>query len=104
MPITGVLVKLSRWRRFSDARLLEWYPPFLFMGVKVTEVARDYRKIRVEKPLRWYGKNMYGSMFGGFLAAVTDPLPALMCQRIFPGCQGWTKSHYVDFLKPARNR
>lgn len=82
-------------------KLLELYPPFFFMGVKIKSVSKDHRHMHVQVPLRWYGKNMYGSMFGGFICAVADPLPALMCGRIFQGVEMWTKSNCVDFIKPA---
>lgn len=72
------------------------------MGVKVLEVSPDYRYMHVRLPLRWYGKNMYGTMFGGFICAVTDPLAALLCAKLFPGTQVWSKKHTVDFVRPGR--
>jgi acyl-coenzyme A thioesterase PaaI-like protein len=99
-------MSLARWLQrvefFPEHRRLEMYPPFLFMGAKVVSVASDYRKLHVRIPLRWYFKNMHGSMFGGFIAAISDPLPALLCSKIFPGLQVWTKKMSVEFLKPAR--
>lgn len=86
----------------SDRRLLEIYPPFFFMGAKVKDVAPDYRWIEVYLPLRWYGRNMHGTMFGGWLSAVSDPLPALLCSKVFKNVVVWTKSHCVDFRRPAR--
>ena len=95
---------LPRLKRFiSEKKLLEWFPPFWFMGVKVTYIASDYRTLTVRLPVRWYGKNVYGTLFGGFLCAASDPLPLLLCERIFPGIQGWTRMHKVEFLKPARD-
>jgi acyl-coenzyme A thioesterase PaaI-like protein len=93
-------------RRFAkilpEPKLLELYPPFLFMGVKIKKVSPDYRHMHVVLPMRWYGKNLYGTMFGGFMCAVSDPLPALMCEKIFPGVEVWTKAHAVDFKKPGK--
>lgn len=65
------------------------------------EVSDDYRHLHVKIPLKWYGKNLYGTMFGGWMCAVADPLPALLVQRIFRGTQVWTKRNSVDFLRPA---
>lgn len=93
---------LQRVEFFPEPKRLEWYPPFLFMGVKVVEVSSDYRKAHLRVPLRWYFKNMHGSMFGGFICAVADPVPALLCSKVFPGIQVWTKQIAVEFLKPAR--
>lgn len=85
-----------------ETRRLEWYPPFWFMGVKIRSVSPDYHALHAYIPLRWYFKNMHGSMFGGFISAVADPLPALLCSKVFKGVQVWTKSLHVEFLKPAR--
>ena len=74
------------------------------MGVKVLRVAPDYRELSLEVPLRWYGRNMHGTMFGGFMCAVSDPLPTLLCERIFKGVQVWTRKNAVEFHKPARSR
>lgn len=93
---------LSRLKIIRDTKLLELYPPFFFMGVRVREVSSDFRHMEVSMPFRWYGSNMHGTMFGGFVCAVSDPLAALMCMKIFPGVRVWTKSHFVDFLKPVR--
>lgn len=96
------LIKLlDKFQIIPKQKLLELYPPFFFMGVKIKTVSKDHRHMHLEVPLRWYGKNMHGSMFGGFICAVADPLPALMCGRIFPGVEMWTKSNSVEFLKPG---
>ena len=85
----------------SETKLLEMWPPFFVMGVKVVSVAKNYRHLHVRVPLRWYGTNLFGTMFGGWMSAVADPLPALLCQKIFKGTQVWTKRNLVDFLRPA---
>ena len=92
----------ARIRFIPERWLLQLYPPFFFMGVKVRYVSPDYREIQVELPARWYGKNMHGTLFGGFIAAVSDPLPTLLCERIFPGVQAWTRRNSIEFLRPAR--
>ena len=94
---------LNQLKFISRSRLLELYPPFWFMGVKLIKLTNDYRELHLVLPLRWYGKNLHGTMFGGFICAVSDPLLALMCEKIFPGISAWTKSHYVDFLRPAKS-
>lgn len=94
---TQLLAKLP----LSPETLLEFYPPFLFMGLKVTHLSHDYRVLEIRVPLRWYFRNHHGTMFGGILAAVVDPLPALMCSRIFPGTLAWTKALRLEFLLPT---
>lgn len=78
------------------------YPPFLLMGVRIRSMSPDYRHMEVTLALRWWARNLNGTLFGGFMCAATDPLAALMCHGMFPGAEIWTKSHEVEFLKPAR--
>ncbi len=40
-------------------------------------------------------------MFGGAVAALADPIPALACDRIFPGNLVWTLELHVDFRRPG---
>ncbi len=88
---------LSRRRGFLDARMLEWYPPFWFMRIKVTEASADWRHIRIRLPLNVVSRNPGGVMFGGFQAALADPIAALACARVFPGYSVWTRAMTIDF-------
>ena len=104
----STFLKKLRNLGIPERKLLEWFPPFWFMGVKVRVVAADYRFAEIRVPLRWYGKNLYGSMFGGWISSATDPVPALLTERYFSQRLGkevhaWTKSHKVTFLKPSRS-
>ena len=36
-------------------------------------------------------------MFGGYQAAVADPIAAIVCAKIFPGHEVWTRSQHIDF-------
>ncbi len=96
-----IFQKLEKLKLVPERRLLEMWPPFLFMGVKVLKVTQDYRHLHLRIPLRFYGTNMQGRMFGGFICAVADPIAALLVQKIFPNTQTWTKRNSVDFLRPA---
>ena len=88
---------MSERRILSDARMLELYPPFLFMRVKVLEMDRDWRHIRIRLPLNAISRNPGGVMFGGFQAALADPIAALACARVFPGYSTWTRAMQIDF-------
>lgn len=41
-------------------------------------------------------------MFGGAMASLADPIPALACLRLFPGYAVWTRSLKLDFRREAR--
>ena len=59
-------------------RVLNLWPPFLFSGIRITELSDDYRHCRVELK-NWPGtRNANGSQFGGSLFAMTDPVYSLM--------------------------
>jgi hypothetical protein len=67
-----------------DARLLEWYPPFRPMRIKVLEISEEWRRVRIRLPLNAMSRNPGGVMFGGYQAALADPIAALACARVFP--------------------
>jgi acyl-coenzyme A thioesterase PaaI-like protein len=88
---------MTRKRILSDARLLEIYPPFLLMRIKVVELSNDWRTVRIRLPLNAVSRNPGGVMFGGYQAALADPVPALACARVFPGYSVWTRAMSIDF-------
>jgi acyl-coenzyme A thioesterase PaaI-like protein len=81
----------------SDARLLEWYPPFRPMRIKVLEIRDNWRAVRILLPLNAKSRNPGGVMFGGYQAALADPIAALACARVFPGYSVWTRSMTISF-------
>ena len=83
----------------SETRALELYPPFFLMRVKVVEVSEGWRQIRLRLPLNAFSRNPGGAMFGGYQAAVADPVAALACARVFPGYDVWTRELSVDFRR-----
>ncbi len=95
----NLLKVLRRLHFLSDARLLELYPPFWLMRVKVIELSDDWRHVHLRLPLTMISKNMGNSMFGGYQASLSDPIAALACVRVFPGNDVWTRHHELDFVK-----
>ncbi len=92
------LLKLLRRLSFlSEKRRLELYPPFWLMRVKVLELSDNWQRVRLLLPLNMLSRNMGDSMFGGYQAAVSDPIAALACAKRFPGTDVWTRNHEVDF-------
>ncbi len=94
------LLRLIRRLSFlSDARRLELYPPFWLMRVKVLELAPDWSVARLRLPLNMISRNMGDTMFGGWQAALADPIAALACVKRFPGHDVWTRRQELDFRK-----
>jgi hypothetical protein len=95
---------MQRFMRFiassgivSDANLLELYPPFVPMRIKVLEITAGWRSVRILLPLNARSRNPGGVMFGGYQAALADPIAALACARVFPGYSVWTRAMSISF-------
>jgi acyl-coenzyme A thioesterase PaaI-like protein len=79
------------------------WPPFLFSGIRVTQISDDYRYARVELRLRWYNRNYVRTHFGGSLFSMTDPFwMILMLQRLGPDYLVWDQAGEIRFLKPGK--
>ncbi|MGV6859437.1 MAG: PaaI family thioesterase [bacterium] len=101
-PQPSALRFINRKLRFlSPQKRLELFPPFWFMGVKVKHLSDDWRHARIRLPLTWRARNMGGSMFGGYQAALADPIAAIACARVFPGHDVWTRHLQLDFHRPG---
>ena len=88
---------MSRSGIVPDARLLEMYPPFVPMRIEVLEISDSWRSVRILLPLNARSRNPGGVMFGGYQAALADPVAALACARIFPGFSVWTRAMTISF-------
>jgi acyl-coenzyme A thioesterase PaaI-like protein len=88
---------MARSKILSDARLLELYPPFVPMRIKVLEISDNWRAVRILLPLNARSRNPGGVMFGGWQAALADPVAALACARVFPGYSVWTRAMTISF-------
>lgn len=95
------MTRLMRWlwriNAVSDKRKIELYPPFFLMRVKVLEIRDDWRFVRMKLPLNTFSRNPGGVMFGGYQAALADPVAAMACARVFPGYSVWTRAMSIDF-------
>lgn len=84
-------------------RVMNLWPPFLFSGIHVLEIAHDWRYARVVLRKRWYNGNYVGSHFGGSLFAMTDPfwmIPTLRC--LGSDYIVWDKAAEIEFIAPGR--
>src|SRR2546423_150376 len=84
-------------------RLLNLWPPFRAAGIRVREIAPDFRSATVELRMRLLNRNYVGTHFGGSLFAMADPwFMILMMHRLGEDYVVWDKAGAVRFLKPAR--
>ena len=83
-------------------RLFNWWPPFRGAGIRVREIAPDFRSATVELRTTLLNRNYVGTHFGGSLFAMTDPFFMIMMMKILgPEYLVWDKQATVRFLKPA---
>jgi acyl-coenzyme A thioesterase PaaI-like protein len=83
--------------------LMNIWPPFLAAGVRVREIADDYRHVRVELRMRWSNRNYVGVHFGGSLFAMTDPFFMLMYMNTLGRDYiVWDRAGRIEFIRPGR--
>ena len=84
-------------------RLLNLWPPFRGAGVRVVDIAPDFRTAKVELRSRLLNRNYVGTHFGGSLYAMTDPFFMIMMMRnLGREYIVWDKAGTVRYLKPAK--
>ncbi|ASP48704.1 DUF4442 domain-containing protein [Cognaticolwellia beringensis] len=83
--------------------LLNIWPPFLFTGIRVVDVADDFRRAKVRLKLSTFNQNAVGVHFGGSLYAMTDPFfMLLIMSRLGKDYVVWDKSADIDYIKPGK--
>ncbi len=63
------------WRDFfyRNMWLINFYPPFIGAGVRLSDVNKDRTRLVTTMNLRWYNRNVYKTHFGGSLYTMCDP-------------------------------
>ena len=83
--------------------IFNFWPPFLFAGVHVTEMSSDWRYARVELRMRPWNRNYVGTHFGGSLFAMTDPFWMIMIKEsLGRDYYVWDKAAEIEFVKPGK--
>ena len=88
-------------------RMMRWlfglWPPFRAMGIRVREIAPDFRRVVVELRSRMLNRNWVGTHFGGSMFAMADPFyMIMMMQALGREYVVWDKVGRIQFLKPGR--
>jgi acyl-coenzyme A thioesterase PaaI-like protein len=96
-----------RWA-FNPAvmrHLLNFWPPFLFNGIKIVELAADYRYAKVTLNDRPWRRNINSSQFGGAMFAMTDPIyPLMLMGALGKEYLVWDKKADIDYIKPGHGK
>ena len=82
---------------------LNFYPPYLLAGIRITHIDPEWWELRVSMKLRWYNQNAVGTHFGGSLFAMVDPHPMLLLMQLL-GREYvvWDQAATINFRKPGR--
>ena len=84
-------------------RMMNLWPVFRGAGIRVREIAPDFRSVTVELRAKLFNRNWVGTHFGGSLFAMTDPFfMIMMMQNLGREYVVWDKAGTVRFLKPAK--
>lgn len=84
-------------------RIFNCWPPFLFAGIRVQEIAPDWRYARVRLAYTWYNRNYVYTQFGGSLFAMTDPFwMVLIMESLGRDYVVWDRAGAIDFVAPGR--
>ncbi|MCC6572025.1 MAG: YiiD C-terminal domain-containing protein [Chitinophagales bacterium] len=86
----------------SNIKLINFYPPYLFSGISLRSVAKDFTKISVQMKMRWYNRNLVGTHFGGSLYSMCDPFYMfILMEHLGKDYIVWDKAAAIRFRKPG---
>ncbi len=96
---------MTKWSKRWMMRGVNFWPPFLGAGIRVTRIDRDMRAIDVEMNLRFWNRNYVGTHFGGSLYTMADPFFMIMLiENLGPDYIVWDKAATIRFKKPGRGK
>lgn len=79
------------------------WPPYLFSGIRVTDIGDDWRSARVELRRHLWNRNYVGTQFGGSLYSMTDPFFMLMImENLGRDYIVWDKAANIEFVSPGK--
>ena len=84
-------------------RWINFWPPFLGMGIRIQHIAPAMKAVDVEMKLRFWNANYVGTHFGGSLFAMTDPFYMLMLMaNLGQDYIVWDKAATIRYRKPGK--
>ena len=84
-------------------RMLNFWPSFLFSGITVLEVAKDFRYAKVRLKKKMLTSNYVGTLFGGSLFAMTDPFYMVMVlKNLGKDYIVWDKRSEIEYVSPGK--
>lgn len=85
-------------------KFVRFWPPYLFSGIKMKILSKDFRHVRSTLKFRFWNANVVGTQFGGSIYSMTDPVYMLMLMKNLGNDYSvWDKSATIKYLKPGRS-
>ena len=85
--------------------LWNFYPPFLGAGIRIEKVSPDFTFAELSLRLRWWNRNYIGSLFGGSIYSMCDPMHmVLLIQLLGPDYVVRDKGAEIRFLKKGTGK
>jgi acyl-coenzyme A thioesterase PaaI-like protein len=79
------------------------WPPFLFSGIKIDYVSKDFMTVRMRLKKRFWNRNLVGTQYGGSIYSMTDPIyMAMLLDHLQYQYIVWDKSAHIRFRRPGR--
>lgn len=100
--------RVPDWSEILDSpdrlrRVMNFWPPFWFAGIRIVDVAPDWSAAKVRLKLNLMTRNYVGTQFGGSLFSMTDPFwMILVMHRLGPDYVVWDKRAEIEFLRPGK--
>ena len=84
-------------------KAINYWPPLLGAGIRVTRMDPDMRAVDVEMKLRFWNRNYVGTHYGGSLYSMADPFYMLMLiANLGREYIVWDKAATIRFKKPGK--
>jgi acyl-coenzyme A thioesterase PaaI-like protein len=85
-------------------RMLNIWPPFLFSGIAVLHISKDFRYTKVRLKKKLLTSNYVGTLFGGSLFAMTDPFFMVMIlKNLGKDYIVWDKRSEIEYVSPGKS-
>jgi hypothetical protein len=98
--ITFILEAIPKVPEHWLLYLWNFYPPYFFSGIRIRRVAHDFTSAELTLRLRWWNRNYLGTMFGGSIYSMCDPIHMVMLMHLLgPDYIVRDKGAEVRFLK-----
>ena len=82
--------------------MLNIWPPFLFSGISILEISKDFRHAKVRLKKKTLTSNYVGTLFGGSLFAMTDPFYMVMIiNNLGKNYIVWDKRSEIEYVSPG---